>query len=257
MAQEHHDDPTPEEQRPHAYLTAMRNHPSIRDGERRALTDLFELGANDRFCDVPSGTGYLADAIAAIGGPALQVVCIEPEEALKAEIPAAYHPIIAPLGSAPVTDESFTAIGSLSGLHHTEDMKPVFEDFHRLLEPAGQLGVADIAAGTSLSGFLESFAIPHSSLTRPWQFIEPHEFRNVMDETGFDVLTDTGCDVVWSFATREDAASFCRDYFYIDKADPADVADALESAAGLALNETTERWELTWELALAYGRKIG
>ncbi|MEM9233173.1 MAG: methyltransferase domain-containing protein [Pseudomonadota bacterium] len=240
-----------------AYNEAMAAFPEARENERAAMIRLFDLGPEDHFCDVPAGGGYLSDGIVARFGRELAVTCVEPAEEFGAVIDPAFRVINSPMVDVPVADESFTALGSLAGLHHVEDRNPTFAEWHRLLVPGGQLGVADVAAGSAVGEFLNGFVDKHTPQGHDGIFIGAHEFEDLMHAHGFDVISEETVSIPWVFPTREAVGAFCKKLFFLETATAEDVTEGIHNAVGIEHDKRNDRWLMNWELIYAFGRKIG
>ncbi|WP_158548418.1 class I SAM-dependent methyltransferase [Parvularcula marina] len=238
-----------------AYNEAMAAFPDARENERSALLELLELSATDHFLDTPAGGGYLSEGLAARFGDGLFVTCVEPAKEFGAVIDPSFEVINAPMIDVPLDDGSVTAIGSLAGLHHFKSRAPVFAEWARLLAPQGQLGVADVAAGTPTAEFLNGFVDRHTPQGHDGVFIEPGEFSRLMEENGIEVYTEELVDVPWIFPRREDVGAFCKKLFFLETASEEQVTNAIDETLGIQYQAEFDHWLMNWQLIYASGRK--
>lgn len=240
-----------------AYNEAMMAYPDARENERAAMIRLFDLSADDHLLDVPAGGGYLADGIAKRFGSDIRVTCLEPAKEFGAIIDPAFTVLNAPMLEVPSPAASYTALGSLAGLHHVTDRRPTFEEWSRLLTPHAQLAVADVPHGSTTGAFLNGFVDQHTPQGHDGYFIQDGEFTDMMAKTGFEPMSEDIIQVPWIFPTREAVGEFCKKLFFLETASAAEVTQGIEDSVGLIHDSQNDRWLMNWELVYAFGKKKG
>lgn len=238
-----------------AYNEAMAAYPGARRNELAAILALFDLGPGDHVCDAPAGGGYMSDGIIERFGTSIDITCVEPAAEFGAAITPGFRVLNTPMGDVPAEDASFTAIGSLAGLHHVEDRSPIFREWTRLLAPGGQLAVADVPAGSATGDFLNGFVDQHTPQGHDGVFIRPGEFSALMNEVGITPATEEVVDVPWVFPTRPAVGEFCKKLFFLESASPEDVTEGIADTVGIEHDPSTDCWLMNWQLVYASGRK--
>ena len=235
------------------YNRACRDYPMARLLERTALLSRLDLSDKTSFCDVPAGGGYLADGVEELQR-SIAISCIEPSAHFGQMIDSSFTTVNCPVDSIPLADRSFDAIGSLAGLHHIANRRPVFKEWIRLLKAGGELAVADVALGSLTGDFLNGFVDCHTPQGHDGIFFAAGEFTELMQEQGLEDCNEEVVTLYWQFEQREGAASFCKDLFYLTTVEVEDVAIQLDKL-GLHFSETNNQWQLSWELIYAKGKK--
>lgn len=236
-----------------SYNRACSEFPLAREEERRVLLRSLDLQSGSRFLDVPAGAGYLADGL--LEKSDIDVTCVEPSKVFGQMIGDRFSVICSPIDDIPVESGSFDAIGSLAGLHHIEDRRPLFREWVRLLAPGGQLAVADVGLDSKTGDFLNGLVNRHTPQGHNGRFFAPGEFTGLMESAGLDGIQERSHTVHWRFQERDDAARFCRDLFFLQKLDELELGQALVDLLGLHWSAAERTWRLPWELVYARGKK--
>lgn len=237
-----------------SYNRACTDYPMARQEERASLLALIDLPPQAKFCDAPAGGGYLADGLYT-SRPDLQITCVEPSSNFGKVIDDNFRAVHSPIDSIPIADGYFDGFGSLAGLHHIEDRRPLFHEWARLLAPGGMLAVADVEVGSSTGGFLNGFVDQYTPQGHEGMFFAAGEFTTLMEAEGFHNIREEYLPIHWVFDNREGAAIFCKDLFYLQGTSIDEIASALESELGSAETRDGLHWQVPWGLRYAVGTK--
>jgi len=224
-----------------AYHAAMAACPNARDAEFRTVLEPLRDRPSGLLCDMPSCGGYLAAHLPS----GIRYVGVDPSDDFIDACPPGLDRIKADLTAVPLDDTSVDYIVSLAGLHHEPDLSSVFREMHRLLKPAGRLVIADVNVNTAPAIFLNGFVHANNPMGHEGRFFDDQTSK-LLEDTGFHLLDDRMLDVPWQFDTREQAARFCRQLFWMPSLPPETVADAMEREIGFDCSETAVslRWTL-------------
>jgi SAM-dependent methyltransferase len=239
-----------------SYNRACIEHPQAREEERQQLIRRLHLPADGVFCDAPAGGGYLSDGVNQQRGD-ITVYCIEPSTHFSKQINPAFTILNNQLDSILLPYQSVDALGSLAGLHHIVDRLPVFSCWHQRLKPGGVLAVADVELGSDVGKFLNGFVDRYTPDGHDGYFFRGGEFSELMAHQGLVDIEETFEPLHWQFGSRLEAASFCRDLFYLQGIALSDIALALEQELGLCREPAASGWMLPWGLRYASGKKLG
>ncbi len=235
-------------QRADAYHQAMLNWPDAREQEFRAILQGLDIRAGTRVLDIPAGGGYLAGYLP----DNVRLHHLETSE-LFARLfdqhchSGSCHPLsLCSLDDLPLPDNSIDIALSLAGLHHTQDKRPLFAELYRCLCPGGTLVLADAHADSATARFLDGWVNTHNSMGHHgWYFDQQttEQLRN----SGFDDIKNENRDYHWCFDSVLQAGEYCKLMFGIDRAEAADVSEALSHELGFD-RLTDGRIGLRWQL---------
>lgn len=223
------------------YHAAMVACPRARDAEFKAVLEPLDDCPAGLLCDIPSGGGYLAPYLR----PGLRYLGVEPARDFLDASPAALERVHGDLTKVPLPDGTVDYVVSLAGLHHEPSLGTVFGEMRRLVRPGGRVVIADVADGTAPSRFLNGFVADNNPLGHDGRFLNDATSR-LLEEAGFAVTLDALIDVPWTFDSRIQAGSFCRQLFGTTGLDAGQVAEAMGEIIGFA--EVDGRPRLKWQL---------
>jgi len=224
------------------YHAAMQRYPRARDAEFAALFEGTSFPVKEKILDVPSGGGYLFQALD----------CIVPAHGCTVtplEFTSGFsrNPIIVdPSQPWPLAQRSFDRIVCLASTHHLEDWSTLLENMQKMLRLGGWLHLGDVPKGSGIASFLDDFVGCHTStghegIYRNYNCCEwPDEFELVNVQL-------RPCP--WRFERIEDCLQFCFGLFGLESS----ARDGLESALRrwVGLSETASGVVLHWELQFA------
>ncbi|CAH0991323.1 hypothetical protein SIN8267_01426 [Sinobacterium norvegicum] len=237
-----------------SYNRACIEHPQAREEERQQLIRRLHLPADGVFCDAPAGGGYLSDGVNQQRGD-ITVYCIEPSTQFSEQINPGFNVLHNQLDSIQLPGRSLDALGSLAGLHHIVDRRPVFKTWQQLLKPDGVLAVADVELGSDVGKFLNGFVDRYTPDGHDGYFFRDGEFSELMLHQGLIDVEECFEPLHWQFNNQREAASFCRDLFFLQGISLQDIALALEQELGLCRALESDEWLLPWGLRYARGCK--
>lgn len=227
-----------------AYHDAMRLAPHARDFEFAAALAGLDIRDGAVLCDLPSGGGYLFDHLP--GRDGLRYIGVDPSAAFArtwGDRPGEWH--LAPLDKLPFQSASIDSLVSIAGLHHVDDLAPVFTEFRRVLKPGGQLSILEVPSGAITDAFLNVFVAANNSMGHDGRFIDAR-FRGTLGACGLSIRSDKLCRYPWRFTDDMAMVGFLQKMFWLDKAGPDDIAAGIDRYLG--------RWRdgegshLNWEL---------
>ena len=172
---------------------------------RRWRTDLarrLDLRPGDRVLDVACGTGQLAVEMASRVVPGGSVEGIDAASEMverattvhaKRHLPLTFQ--VAKAQSLPFTDATFTAVTCTMALHHVaqNERELAFEEFRRVLRPAGRLLVADFEAPTrGVAKYLARILFGHFMAQRPLD-----QAVGLFEGTGFTGMSRDHTTMSW------------------------------------------------------------
>lgn len=219
------------------YDAAMLAWPDARREEFECAIRLAGLAGGERVIDVPAGGGYLARYLPAGCAWFGHEPCAS---FLRGGARAADSML--PL---PWTDGFADVAISVAGVHHMDDKRPLFEEIHRVLRPAGRFVLADVHRDSAVARFLDDFAGRYIPTGHVGSYLDERTPVELAD-AGFEVLQAQRRNYHWWFPDRRALAAFCSGLFGLSGVDEDTVLQAADSllgtttgAAGIGL-----RWEL-------------
>ncbi|WP_411358954.1 class I SAM-dependent methyltransferase [Pseudidiomarina salilacus] len=239
------------EQRGTAYERAMQAYPHARDEEflqvlntsRNILTNPQQL----KVADVPAGGGYLQRY--------LPPNCIW----LGHEPCASFmHHAIAnhanspettdvPLLPLPWQDQTIDVAISVAGLHHLEDKTPLFKELHRVLKSNGELIISDVATGSNVATFLDTYVGANNSTGHEGIYLDERT-KQELRQANFTITAHKHNHFYWKFNNIQEMAEFCHQLFDLELSTAKDTQEAIErylGVAAIAHNQVGMRWSLT------------
>lgn len=227
-----------------AYHDAMRLAPRARDLEFAAALSGLDIRDGAVLCDLPSGGGYLFDHLP--DGVGVRYIAVDPSAVFArtwGDRPGEWH--LAPLDKLPFQSASIDVLVSIAGLHHVDELAPVFAEFRRVLKPGGQLSILEVPAGAITDAFLNVFVAANNSMGHDGRFVD-EPFRSTLRNSGFSIRSDRLCRYPWRFADDETMVAFLQKMFWLDKAGPDEIAAGIDQYLGRGRG--TEGAHLNWEL---------
>jgi SAM-dependent methyltransferase len=229
------------EKRAAEYDYAMKFAPKARDAEFMALLEPLSGLSPGLVCDVPAGGGYLAPYLPR----GFEYVGVEPTSEFLTDWPDGLRKVSSGMTDVPLAPESVDYIVSLAGLHHEPDLRPVFDEFRRMVRDSGRVIVSDAASGTAPALFLNGFVDENNPLGHDGRFLDDST-ASLLEASGFAIRDDRLLDVPWSFASATEAGEFCRHLFGTSSLDANEVSRALDREIGFDWSEG--RPSLRWKL---------
>ena len=217
----------------------MESVPDARADEFRLPLQLSGVQAGMTLMDLPSGGGYLRRYLA------------QDIEYLPVETVSGYRRyadvLMGDWADLPVTDQAVDVVLSIAALHHLTDQRiACYREVHRLLRPGGCLVIADVAAGSAASRWLDEFVDQNSSEGHVARFFCPEEIA-LLTEAGFDVPVARLVEYPWYFSDRQQMVRFCRGLFRLDRPTDEAIDNALEQYLGTKV-AADGSLQLNWSL---------
>lgn len=227
-----------------SYHKAMRLAPSARQHEFEVAISGFHINNEDIICDMPSGGGYLAGFLPQVNR--LEYIAVDPSESFADTWKErTFNTLFAPLDRLPMDNDAVDKIVSIAGLHHIENLNPVFKEMRRILRPDGELSILEVASGSITDTFLNVFVNQYNSMGHQGCFID-ESFRLNMQGSGFTILQDNACRYTWNFIDEAQMIEFIKLMFGLDKASGHIIADGIDTILGVV--DTAHGISINWEL---------
>ncbi|AJK47626.1 methyltransferase domain-containing protein [Burkholderia plantarii] len=168
---------------------------------RSLVDDYLTIGAGEAVLDVGTGTGQLAEYVAARVGPTGSVVGIDPlplriEFAARKALPNLRFEIGDAYDLGQFAAASFDVVYLNAVLHWLDEKRGPLSEFARVLRPGGRLGIMAGAKGQGGElGEIRARVLARAPFDQyPETSGQPHpvtadELAQLLDETGFEVET--------------------------------------------------------------------
>lgn len=217
------------EARGSSYDMAMRRFPDARRDEFAQVVEAAALRPGMIVGDVPAGGGYLQSYLPAHCQYRAHEPCgaFAPHQNTNTGFRA-----LLPL---PWQDNTLDVVISLAGIHHVDDKLSLFRDMHRVTRPGGRLVISDVAEGSAVAHFLDGFVGQHNSTGHEGSYLNA-ETSSLLNQTGWQVVSDEIRQIPWHFSSEEDLAEFCALLFDIRRATSADLIAAVKSRLGVQVS---------------------
>lgn len=213
------------------YQSAMELAPAARAAEFRLPLALAEPRAGEVLVDCPSGGAYLRPVLSALA-PGCRYVPFESKPQYAAFVPDL---VLGDWLRLPFRDGSVDVLLSIAALHHLLGGREAFyAEGARVLAPGGRLVLADVAAGTAPSRWLDEFVGRRSSEGHRADFLEAARERAGLEAAGLRVRQAGLCDYTWDFDDRPTACAFMKSLFRLDQPDLREVEEAIGDLLGWA-----------------------
>lgn len=235
------------------YNKANEINPLSRKREGEIIVEILALEPDHIACDIPAGGGYLAECMVSHVRKPEQIACIEPSEVFAKGIKPHFRKIISPLHDIPLEDGYFDRIGSLAGLHHSEDKLSFFYESYRILKPGGRIAVADVELGSHVAKFLNNSVDRYTETGHKGIFFKKGEMSELLRLAGFTDITEEVHNFYWEFDSRVQMVKYCRSLFGMVKADEQKVGEELYHYFSIVESESTVK--LPWSLIYASANK--
>ncbi len=221
-----------------SYHAAMKLLPNARDDEFRTALSFVNLKTNKVVVDVPAGGGYLKrylpddieyhayDFSTGFGNNEVEVnKCAE--------------------SSIPMPDNSVDTLFCLAAMHHVENRLGFYQEARRILKPDGCLLIADVLLGSKQDDFLNIFVDQWNSLGHKGDFMQAKRETKELATVGFN-SSFSDESYYWKFDSAEQANSYCRLLFAMDK-NPSD-RDIDKQIDKLGTKKTNSQFLMSWRL---------
>ncbi len=230
---------------------AMAQWPNARDREFQLLLGETNLKDGLVVCDLPAGGGYLSRYMSDYN---VIFHAIETSKYFFERCPKdrSHHRYLCELNALPLENASVDRVFSLAGLHHIQDRLPVYQEIARILKPYGYAVLADVAAGSAVDKFLNTFVDSKNSLGHEGLFIDQHDLMQ-MDQLELIVESDREIEYYWMFDSTNDMTAFIKSLFGLDLADSATILKGIDEYLGYEAHENTTL--MCWALRFLRVRK--
>lgn len=227
------------EQRGSRYDKAMRAFPDARDAEFLEVLRGVDIASAATVYDVPAGGGYLGKFLPA----GTELLEFEPSLHFSARQVRKVDLEALDLPAGPGAD----LIVCLAALHHIANKQGFFSSALNSLRPGGWFCVGDVARGSRIAHFLDSYVGLHSGMGHSGDYManDPSQYSAWVG----DQAEMTRCEIAscpWHFADTASLAAFCRDLFGLNGLGDDQLVDALDQHVGLS--RSGSGLSLDWEL---------
>ena len=246
------------EQRGTAYERAMQAYPHARDEEfLQALNASANILTNPqqqlRVADVPAGGGYLQrylppnciwlghEPCASFMHHATTNLVTTNQSTTSTQVTDK------PLLPLPWQDQTIDVAISVAGLHHLEDKTPLFKELHRVLKSNGELIISDVATGSNVATFLDTYVGANNSTGHEGIYLDERT-KQELRQANFTITTHKHNEFFWKFNNKQEMAEFCHQLFDLELSTAKDTQEAIErylGVAAIAHNQVGMRWSLT------------
>lgn len=235
--------------------SAMRDFPDARNNERDTLLEYVTLRPGLTVLDIQSAGGYLSDEVDRRMGGGGEIVCVEPNPALRARLKPHYRAIDNPVEDFhSIADNTIDVALGLVGLHHSHSHRATIFEAFRTLKPGGEFAVCDVPADGRLAQWLNQFVARHCPDGHEGNFPATGDVERLCREAGFVEVVEERRSVPWKFTRRADIAPFFRGLFGLTL-DPAAIDAALDDY--FTIRQEGDVCWVDWCLVYAHARKPG
>lgn len=221
------------------YHKAMAQSKQARDLEFAQLFARTPCSAAERIVDAPSGGAYLGDFIRRNYPNAITEVLSLDFTSGFGETPV----LVDPYGTWPVQEQWADRAICLAASHHIENLGALLENFHRATHPGSLIHLADVAPGSGIADFLDTFVDRHTCTGHNGIYRDFNEFT-WPDWMAIRSIEKRKCP--WRFGSEGDMLQFCLNLFGLGESAKALIRDALGQFVGFRVTE--DGVELNWEL---------
>ena len=229
------------------YHAAMQRCPAARDAEFAALWRRTSCPKRERILDVPSGGGYLADALTRMD-PAhgCTITSLEFSDGFQEGAT-----VVEPDAPWPLASTGFDRLICLAAMHHVSKWSELLSKMGQMLCIGGLLHLADVPNDSGISHFLDEFVDRHTTTGHKGFY---RDFATCVWPDGLEVLPVETCSCPWHFSSLEACLLFCSELFGLEPSATAGLEDALRHDVGL--RESAAGVEISWQLQYADARRI-
>lgn len=231
-----------------AYDRAMHAFPSARRLEFLQAIDRMELTAGMMVADVPAGGGYLKQYLP-LG---CQWLPHEPCASFTVHNPRPKDLENGHLLPLPWQDGTVDAAFSIAGIHHLDDKRPLFAELHRVVKPGGALLLSDVASGSAVARFLDSYVGAYNSTGHEGIYLDEKTLQE-LSSTGWHTELCEVVDFPWVFPDTRAMADFCHQLFDVQRSTPAQTEEAIMQHLGIS--NTPEGVGIQWSLMTIRARR--
>ncbi|OUR65603.1 hypothetical protein A9Q79_01010 [Methylophaga sp. 42_25_T18] len=219
------------------YESAMQQFPHARDHEFQQAADLASFTQKDTILDVPAGGGYLQSYLSSNH----LYHAHEPCSTFGHSTNDSANDLL-PL---PHQDEAIDITFSIAGVHHIQNKPSLFNEIARVTPSQGQLILADVHKHSAVASFLDDFVGSNNSTGHDGIYIDETTL-DVLDSSGWQVISANRKPVYWSFNDESAMANFCRSLFDLRSLSNEAIISAINELLGI--NHLDGKVNLNWEL---------
>ena len=231
---------------------AMREYPNARHAERDMLISLADLRKGMTVLDLQAAGGYLADGIFEYLNGEVDLICLEPCEALSSRLSSRYHLVEDKVESwSSIKSDSIDVVLGLAGLHHSENQLETVCEAYRALKPGGQLVICDVIDDSDIALWLNEYVDRHNPSGHKGTFLNKAELSELYRQAGFYSMAVKTESVPWLFDTEEGAGRFFKGLFGLNVSE-VEVLKAMKER--LSLIKHDDCCLIDWKLV--YGKAV-
>lgn len=219
-----------------SYFLAMSKYPQALSEEFKIAVDSLTLKGDETVVNIPAGCVNLEKFLE-------KTIHYKPFEINK-HFAKQVGQEVCSLSNIPCESQSVDRVISVAGLHHAsqDERKLFYQEVKRLLKPDGFFVIADVEKGSNQDKWLNEFVHTYNSLGHQGRFWSKEDV-DLLEEAGFTVeLFEKS--YTWNFANRAEMLDFSKDLFYLDKASPPIIEQALDDI--LSADNTCIPWKLLY-----------
>lgn len=242
-------------QRGKQYHMAMLYFPHVRQEE--FLTAIGYIHPEDglTLLDAPSGGCYLYSYYRReLKG--IRIISVETSEEFYSLCPKeSERVLVSSLDSLPFEDASVDIFFSLAGVHHIEDRNSLYKEVHRVLKKGGTLILGDVLENTLVARFLNEFVDTFNSMGHKGNFLSEKDVEQI-EYTGFMIERAELRNYSWKFHSKEEAITFCRLLFGLDKGRDDEIYGGLDKYLGFTHKKGDGLLRMNWHLFFIKAKKV-
>jgi SAM-dependent methyltransferase len=225
------------------YASASEHWPDVRDQELCSFARLLDVQTDETVLDAPAGDGSLRKYLPAQCFYSALDPCPAFLKRCRNKGIQCHHGSLRESG---LESSGFDVIGSLTGLHHEEGRKEIYEEWFRLLKPGGRLVIMDVEQDSKVGYFLNNFVDAWNSLGHKGDFLADSDLRDI-ETSGLRLVSVERQSYHWAASTSSDMACYMRELFGLDlKPSTEQITSGLVASLGAFTKQ--EQFLVPWTL---------